>query len=85
MFTDNARINFLLHTDAELFDFLSDGSLSAQAEDRPKYITNYIGSKQKLVDWIWSQTPDNVKTVTDAFSGSSSVELCCMNPFFSSL
>ena len=21
-------------------------------EKRPKYITNYIGSKQKLVDWI---------------------------------
>ena len=23
------------------------------SEMRPKYLTNYIGSKQKPVDWIW--------------------------------
>lgn len=40
---------------------------------RPKYITNYIGSKQKLVDWIWRNTPDGVSSVLDAFSGSAVV------------
>jgi len=42
-------------------------------DKRPKYITNFIGSKQKLVDWIWANTPEDVKTVFDAFSGSSAV------------
>lgn len=46
---------------------------SESSEDRPKYITNYIGSKQKLVDWIWQHTPDDIKAVADAFSGSSVV------------
>ena len=49
--TDIERIRYLLEAEAELADFLADGELSAQAADRPKYITNYIGSKQKLVDW----------------------------------
>ena len=40
---------------------------------RPNYITNYIGSKQKLVDWIWKHTPDGVSSVLDAFSGSAVV------------
>lgn len=40
---------------------------------RPKYITNYIGSKQKLVDWIWRNTPQDVKSVVDVFSGSAVV------------
>lgn len=38
-----------------------------------KYVTNYIGSKQKLVEWIWTNTPEDVKSVFDAFSGSSVV------------
>ena len=42
-------------------------------EKRPKYITKYIGSKQKLVDWIWRNTPDGVSSVLDAFSGSAVV------------
>lgn len=42
-------------------------------EKRPKYITNYLGSKQKLVDWIWRNTPDGVSSVLDAFSGSAVV------------
>ena len=42
-------------------------------EKRPKYITNYIGSKQKLVDWIWRNTPQDVKSALDAFSGSAVV------------
>ena len=71
--TDTERIRFLLKAEAELADFLSDGELSAQATDRPKYITNYIGSKQKLIDWIWANTPDGIKAAADMFSGSSVV------------
>ncbi|MFQ5754274.1 MAG: DNA adenine methylase, partial [bacterium] len=44
-----------------------------EASDLPKYITNYIGSKQKLLDWIWQNTPEDVKTVFDGFSGSNVV------------
>ena len=39
----------------------------------PKYTTNYIGSKQKLIDWIWGNTPDGSGSAVDAFSGSSVV------------
>ena len=42
-------------------------------EKRPKYITDYRGSKHKLVDWIWRNTPDGVSSVLDAFSGSAVV------------
>jgi len=79
--TDLEKLAFLLEVDAEL---AVDEELHSQAaasgpdgpvspEDRPKYITNYIGSKQKLVDWIWKHTPDSVDSVVDAFSGSSVV------------
>ncbi|MCK7511746.1 MAG: DNA adenine methylase [Desulfobacterales bacterium] len=78
--TDRDRLAFLLETDAALdLDF---EALEAQAEaaaeepspeERPKYITNYIGSKQKLVDWIRKHTPDGVESVVDAFSGSAVV------------
>lgn len=44
-----------------------------QEQKRPKYINNYLGSKQKLVDWIWRNTPDGVSSVLDAFSGSAVV------------
>ena len=44
-----------------------------ESAERPSYITNYMGSKQKLVDWIWKHTPDGVSTVLDAFSGSAVV------------
>jgi len=70
--TDRERLAFLLETDAALdLDF---EALEAQAEaaaeepspeQRPKYITNYIGSKQKLVDWIWKHTPDGVVLAND--------------------
>ena len=43
------------------------------AKDLPVYVTNFIGSKQKLTDWIWLNTPDGVKSVLDAFSGSAVV------------
>jgi adenine-specific DNA methylase len=78
--TDRERLAFLLETDAALdLDF---EALEAQAEaaaeepspeQRPKYITNYIGSKQKLVDWIWKHTPEGVESAADAFSGSGVV------------
>ena len=77
--SDRDRLAFLLETDAALD--LDVESLEAQAGDvsgeepanRPSYITNYIGSKQKLVDWIWKHTPDGVSSVLDAFSGSAVV------------
>ena len=77
--SDRDRLAFLLETDAALeLDF---EALEAQARDvsgeepakRPSYITNYIGSKQKLVDWIWKHTPDGVSSVLDAFFGSAVV------------
>jgi hypothetical protein len=43
------------------------------SEDQPKYVTNYIGSKQKLIEWIWEHTPKDTKTVFDAFNGSAVV------------
>jgi len=38
-----------------------------------KYSANYIGSKMRLVNWIWSHTPPQMDSVLDAFSGSSVV------------
>ena len=35
--------------------------------------TQYLGSKQKLVEWIFECAPKDVETVFDAFSGTSSV------------
>ena len=35
--------------------------------------TQYLGSKQRLVEWIFSCSPKNIETVFDAFSGTSSV------------
>jgi adenine-specific DNA-methyltransferase len=59
--TDAERFLFLLASEAELAEFFEQGELSAEARDaeRPKYITNYIGSKQKLTDWIWKATPED--------------------------
>ena len=80
--TDLERLAFLLEADAALT--LDPDTLGTEAaeqsapeelppEKRPKYITNYIGSKQKLVDWIWKHTPEGTGTVLDAFSGSAVV------------
>ncbi|WP_029895054.1 DNA adenine methylase [Desulfohalovibrio reitneri] len=80
--TDLERLAFLLEADAALtLDPDTLGSEAAEQsapeelppEKRPKYITNYIGSKQKLVDWIWKHTPEGTGTVLDAFSGSAVV------------
>jgi len=84
--TDLERIAFLLEADADLCGFLGLQAIGANQEpavelpteelpegERPKYITNYIGSKQKLVEWIWKHTPDGIGSVLDAFSGSAVV------------
>ena len=77
--TDRDRLAFLLETDASchLADLIAQGAELVTEElppdERPKYITNYIGSKQKLVDWIWKHTPEGVSSVLDAFSGSAVV------------
>ena len=74
---DRDRLAFLLETDAALdLDFEALEARGREAADeepaqRPSYITNYIGSKQKLVEWIWKHTPDGVSSVLDAFSGSA--------------
>ena len=76
---DRDRLAYLLETDAALdldFEALEARAGDASGEEpakRPSYITNYIGSKQKLVDWIWKHTPDGVSSVLDAFSGSAVV------------
>jgi len=73
---EQQRIRFLLETEAELHRaqaLTSDDDTIDSARDLPPYITNYIGSKQKLADWIWAQTPDGVGSVLDAFSGSAVV------------
>jgi len=85
MNTELQRISFLLETEAEWW-LAREESLVVEAARRPKpddtieaardlppYITNFIGSKQKLVDWIWVHTPDGVKSVLDTFSGSAVV------------
>jgi adenine-specific DNA-methyltransferase len=77
--TDLDRLAFLLETDAacRLDELLAQAAELVTEElppdKRPKYITNYIGSKQKLVDWIWKHTPEGVESVIDAFSGSAVV------------
>ena len=35
--------------------------------------TQYLGSKERLVNWIYESAPKNIKTVFDAFSGTSVV------------
>lgn len=77
--TDNDRLAFLLETDASrhLDELLAEAAElvteELPADQRPKYITNYIGSKQKLIDWIWKHTPEGVDSVIDAFTGSGVV------------
>jgi len=35
--------------------------------------TQYLGSKERLISWIYKNAPKNIDTVLDAFSGTSSV------------
>ena len=54
--TDQAKLAFLLEGDlvahAAPIDTLDAEAKDAPPKSRPKYVTNYIGSKQKLIDWI---------------------------------
>ena len=55
--TDIEKLDFLLEADAALAFLGPEAEAAAAgAEDRPKYVATYIGSKQKLVDWIWKHT-----------------------------
>jgi len=38
-----------------------------------KYSSNYIGSKKRLIHWIWEHTPKETKSVVDGFNGSAVV------------
>jgi len=74
--TDMEKLEFLLEADAD-FALARLEAEAAEAvkggDERPKYVATYIGSKQKLVDWIWRNTPDGVKSAFDAFCGSAVV------------
>lgn len=55
----------------EPFDVLPN---TTQSEiEAGEYVTNYIGSKQKLLDWTWEKTPSQVDSVFDAFSGAATL------------
>lgn len=63
--TDRDRLEFLLETDATLdldFEALEAQAEAAAEEPSPeqqlKCITNHVGSKKKLVHWIWKHTPE---------------------------
>ena len=73
MNTEIKRIHFLLEAEAELALARDTSDNIEAAKGLPPYVTNYIGSKQKLVDWIWVHTPDGVTSALDAFSGSAVV------------
>jgi adenine-specific DNA-methyltransferase len=38
-----------------------------------EYVANYIGSKQNLLDWTWDETPNEIDSVFDAFSGAATL------------
>ncbi len=68
------KVAFLLETEAALGNAqLMQIAVEEPAPEPPRYRTNYIGSKQRLIDWLWSQTPTGTKVVFDAFSGSAAV------------
>ena len=55
--------------------FNMDQQISLATELTPHRLpkTQYLGSKQKLVSWIYQCSPKNIRTMFDAFSGTSSV------------
>ncbi len=73
MNTELQRIRYLVEAEAEICLARETKDNIEAAQDLPPYVTNYIGSKQKLVDWIWAHTPEGVNNVLDAFSGSAVV------------
>lgn len=58
MNTELLLIHFLIEAEAKLALARDASDNIEAAQDIPPYITNYIGSKLKLVDWIWVHTPD---------------------------
>jgi hypothetical protein len=85
--TDMDKLGFLFEADADpalagLDAEAAQRVLAEEAEgkERPKYVATYVGSKQKLVDWIWRSTPEGVKSVLDAFSGSAARVLARAGP-----
>lgn len=49
----------------------SEEQCELPSEKRAEYITNYIGPRQKPLDWTWRNTPQDEKSAMDAFSGSA--------------
>jgi len=80
--TDRDRLAFLLEMDVALD--LDLEALEAQAgaaaeepspEKRPNYVTNRIGSKHKLVDWIEKHTRERVESLADAGGNARAPEV----------
>ena len=67
--TDLDRIGFLLESDA----YVHLQTFGDTPPGWPTYKVSYMGSKQRLLDWIWKNTPDDVSSVADAFTGSAVV------------
>ncbi|MBZ0263232.1 hypothetical protein K8I28_01075 [bacterium] len=65
MNTELKLIHFLLEAEAELTLARDTSDNIEAAQDLPPYLTNYIGSKQKLVDGIWVHTPDRMTSALD--------------------
>lgn len=63
-------VAFLLDLDRE---DQTDDHLKSQADKSPDFPTAYIGSKKRLVDWIWKNTPTGISSVIDGFAGSCAV------------
>ena len=59
----------ILHNQKVLFD--NDLWDSLRIHKMPQ--TQYLGSKERLVEWIYEKTPSNINTFFDAFSGTSVV------------
>jgi adenine-specific DNA-methyltransferase len=57
-----------------LFNEVEDATIVDRSSfQKKKYVTNYLGSKQKLTDKIIQMTPHDAKTIVDGFGGSNVV------------
>lgn len=57
-----------METDAELSLFGDEDISARAAQEQRRYVNNFIGSKQKLIDFIWFNTSDGVKSDEDRLS-----------------
>jgi len=58
----------------KLFDEVEDATIMDRSSfEKKKYVTSYLGSKQKLTDNILQMTPKEVNTILDGFGGSNVV------------